>query len=154
VDQHVRDAVGQRWGSALALTGAVLIVDLATKGWAVAQLSSAQARPSTGIVRLHSVLNQGAAFGIGSSRPRLVLVMAFSATVLCLGWLLMTRSAAERLAVATVLGGALGNLVDRAADSTVTDWVQVAGYPFTFNLADLALRVGGLVAVALRLRGS
>ena len=77
-----------------------------------------------------------------------MLALTLVATVLVGWWLRAARSRLERMALAVVMGGALGNIVDRLADGAVTDWIHVAWYPATFNLADLAIRAGVLVAVA------
>jgi signal peptidase II len=64
------------------------------------------------------------------------------------------RSRSAALLLAVVLGGALGNLADRLFRSpglgrgAVVDWIHVAGYPATFNLADVAIRVGAVGAAA------
>jgi signal peptidase II len=57
------------------------------------------------------------------------------------------------LLLAAVLGGALGNLADRLfrapglGGGAVIDWIHVQGYPATFNIADVAIRAGAVVAV-------
>ncbi|HEX5334038.1 MAG TPA: signal peptidase II [Cellulomonas sp.] len=66
------------------------------------------------------------------------------------GWLRAARGPVERDAVAVLLGGAVGNLLDRVVNGAVTDWVHVGWYPATFVLADVAIRSGVLVAVAAR----
>lgn len=53
-----------------------------------------------------------------------------------------------------IAGGALGNLADRLFRSpgpgrgAVIDWIHIAGYPTTFNVADIAIRAGAVGAVA------
>lgn len=80
--------------------------------------------------------------------------MASSAAVIAVVAVLLarTRSRLAALFLAAVLGGALGNLADRlfrspgAGRGAVVDWIHVAGYPATFNLADVAIRVGAIGA--------
>jgi signal peptidase II len=79
-----------------------------------------------------------------------VLWLAVVATAVVVWWLRAARGPVERIAVAVLLGGAVGNLLDRVVNGAVTDWVRVAWYPATFNLADVAIRSGVLVAVAVR----
>jgi signal peptidase II len=63
-------------------------------------------------------------------------------------WLVRTRRPGVALCLAVVAGGAAGNLADRLLRSpgpgrgAVADWIHVAGYPATFNLADVAIRAG------------
>jgi signal peptidase II len=53
-----------------------------------------------------------------------------------------------------VAGGAAGNLADRLLRSpgfgrgAVVDWIHLAGYPATFNVADVAIRLGAIGALA------
>jgi signal peptidase II len=80
-------------------------------------------------------------------------------TVHCVvSWLLArTRSRAVALFLAAVVGGAAGNLADRLLRSPgfgrggVVDWIHLAGYPATFNVADVAIRLGAIGALAAAL---
>ena len=139
-----------RWFGAVCVAGAVLAADLVSKQWAATHLRSAV--PSGGLVRLQLVVNRGASFGVGAGRPGLVLVSSLVATGGCLWWLVVVRGRTEQLAVAAVVGGALGNLVDRLVHGAVTDWIHLSVYPATFNIADIALRTGLVTALALGLR--
>ncbi|MBW3571758.1 MAG: signal peptidase II [Gemmatimonadetes bacterium] len=49
---------------------------------------------------------------------------------------------------ALVLGGALGNLGDRVLDGGVTDFIYVHFFPYIFNVADIAISIGGVLLVA------
>lgn len=54
-----------------------------------------------------------------------------------------------------LLGGALGNALDRLGPGGVVDWMRVAGYPATFNLADVAVRLSDVaLATSLLLPGA
>lgn len=134
---------------AIAVAGATLAADLVSKAWALRQVSSESAA-SAAIVQLRHVANSGAAFGLGAQHPLVVLFVAAVATIAVLWWLTMADSAGERLAVAVVLGGALGNLIDRLANGAVTDWIGISWYPATFNLADVGIRGGLVVALVVR----
>ena len=102
-------------------------------------------------MRLRRVSNQGASFGLGAQHPLVVTALAVLGTAGVAWWLTRTMTAGERIAVGVVLGGALGNLLDRVVQGAVTDWMQVPWYPATFNLADLCIRGGTIAALALRL---
>lgn len=101
---------------------------------------------------MHRISNAGASFGWGAGHRQLVVVFAVAATVAVGWWLTRASGAGERMAVAAVLGGAAANLLDRLMHGSVTDWAQLRWYPATFNLADVCIRVGLVVAVALRWR--
>lgn len=126
---------------------AVLGADATTKAWALRQVPGTTIGPAGG-AHVRHVTNVGASFGVGSGHPVVVLGLTLAATVLVGWWLGIARSSLERMALAAVMGGALGNGVDRIAHGAVTDWIHVPWYPPTFTLADVAIRAGALVAVA------
>jgi len=142
---------GARWWSWCAAAG-VLAADLGSKAWASQYVSEGAGSGAIGgFVRLRRVSNQGASFGLGAQHPLVVTALAVLGTAGVAWWLTRTMTAGERIAVGVVLGGALGNLLDRVVQGAVTDWMQVAWYPATFNLADLCIRGGIIAALALRL---
>ena len=117
-----------------------------------------------GVVSVRLVRNTGASFGVGAGHP--LLITATSVAVIAIVAVLLSRtsSRAAALCLASVLGGALGNLADRLfrapglGRGAVVDWIHVSFYPATFNLADLAIRIGAIAAVLamldIRLRGA
>jgi signal peptidase II len=141
-----------RWLPPLSVAAAVVVADLATKAWATQYVVSLSAPPMrTALVQVRRVYNRGVAFGLGANHPGLVGVVGVVAIAALLRWMRSARSLCERLAVAVVLGGAVGNLVERLARGSVTDWLHVWPYPATFNLADVAVRSGVLAAVLVRM---
>ena len=127
----------------------VLILDQLTKAWVRSSMSLNETIPVLGdVVRLTYIHNEGAAFGlsIGEYSSQVFLVLAAIASVLVL-YLLLTAPRAERMqriALALILGGALGNIVDRIRWSMVVDFIQVgvAGHFWPiFNVADSAVTV-------------
>src|SRR5580700_6861188 len=99
--------------------------------------------------------NPGLAFGVFADSPsaRLTTLLSISTLVVCvlLTWLLLSGRAGggtSRAGVALILGGALGNLFDRALYSTVTDFLyfRISNYSWpAFNLADAAITVGAIL---------
>lgn len=138
---------GTRPAAAAAM--AVLLVDGLSKTWALHQ-PSPDPVTTPGFVQLHRVTNRGASLGLGSQHPRVVVLLAVAATLAVGGWLITTTSVGERVSVAVLLGGAVGNLVDRLADGAVTDWLHLVWYPPTFNVADVAIRGGAVAALIMR----
>jgi signal peptidase II len=132
-----------------------LVTDAVTKAWALSALRDGhQIAVPGGIVRLQLVANHGAAFGIGSGYEPVVAVASL-ALIIALGiWAVRATTAAERLGAWLAVGGGLGNLIDRlvrppgALHGAVVDWIHVSFYSPTFNLADVWLRGGLLIAVA------
>jgi signal peptidase II len=100
------------------------------------------ARPSAnsggGLVSVRLVRNTGASFGLGAGHPIVVVLVAVAVIALVAVLLARTRSRAAALCLAAVPGLGRG---------AVVDWIHVAFYPATFNLADLAIRVGVVGAV-------
>jgi signal peptidase II len=138
-----------RW-AACAVGVIVLAGDQVSKSLVLA------ARPSSdsgGLVSVRLVRNTGASFGVGAGHPIVVVLVAVAVIAIVAVLLARTRSRAAALCLAAVLGGALGNLADRLfrapglGRGAVVDWIHVAFYPATFNLADLAIRVGVVGAV-------
>lgn len=100
--------------------------------------------------------NPGVAFGLASSAPAWLVVLItglITVGLVLLGWRLSRRSAWAGVAVGVVTGGALGNLLDRASDGVVTDYLHSGWWP-TFNLADVAIVTGAALLVLLELRSS
>lgn len=92
--------------------------------------------------------NDGIAFGIASGAGPLVILFALIALV-ALGWFVASAPPGWPTAVAAglILGGALGNLVDRLTRGDVVDFVSLPAWP-AFNLADVSITVG-VVALAV-----
>lgn len=139
-----------RW---LALAAVVLVVDQLTKAWIRAAFVPGEVLPVTGFFSLVLTFNTGAAFSFlanaGGWQRWFFALVALIATGVIL-WLL--RRGGSRLYCAgltLVLGGAVGNLVDRLWLGKVVDFLlfHYAGwfYP-AFNAADSAITVGaGLI---------
>ena len=117
-----------------------------------------------GAVSVRLVRNTGASFGLGAGHPLVVVLTTVAVIAVVAVLLARTRSRFAALCLAAVLGGALGNLADRLfrapglGRGAVVDWIHVSFYPATFNLADLAIRIGAIGAVVamldIRVRGA
>jgi signal peptidase II len=144
-----------RWLVTAGTAAIVLAADQITKSLVLALDPASSGRTPTGLLAVHLVRNPGAGFGIGSGHPLAITLVALALTIGVGTAARRSRSRAAELCWAVVLGGAAGNLADRIFRSpglgrgAVVDWVHVAGYPATFNLADLAIRLGVIAAVAV-----
>lgn len=86
--------------------------------------------------------NDGIAFGGLGGLPTGVVVGIVLVALAGLGYFLAREATrAPMTACALVLGGALGNLIDRTRDGAVTDFIDIGAWP-SFNLADGAITVG------------
>ena len=152
-----------RW-FALAIAAAVILIDRLTKLWITAHIQSGHAIviiPK--VFRLTHVLNTGAAFSMfeGSTTPALVrnLLVGFSvvavAVVLVLIWKMGRGVTLTSVALALILGGAIGNLYDRVRFAYVVDFLEVHIVHYhwpDFNVADSAIVVGACLLLLEMLR--
>ena len=128
----------------------VLGLDQLTKMWVRSTMTLNETIPVVGdMVRLTYIHNEGAAFGlsIGSYSSQVFLILAAVASALVLYLLLSTprEERMQRVALALILGGALGNIIDRVRWSMVVDFIQVgiAGHFWPiFNIADSTVTIG------------
>lgn len=151
--EHVRIAVkAVLWSAVVAVPG--VAADVASKAWALSRLSDGRdITVAGGLIRLQLVINHGASFGLGAGYEPLLAVVAFIGMALLGTWAVRASSRAERLGAALAAAGAAGNLIDRLIRAPamlhggVVDWLHVSFYGPTFNLADVWLRGGLLIAL-------
>lgn len=109
-------------------------------------------------VQWHFIKNSGVAFSLGENSTLLATLVAACITVFVLVIAVRSRQRAWSFAAGLVLGGAVGNLVDRlfrepgAGRGHVVDFIGVGTFP-RFNVADSAVCIGVALAVLLLLRG-
>jgi len=150
---------GSKW-KLLWVSLAVLAADIATKVAIVRMLPEYSSRSVIpGFLNLTHVQNRGVAFGLfnalGSIGPPVLVAAGLVALVVVVVYFKQTASKDRLLlwALTLILGGALGNLLDRIATGSVTDFVDVyyGSYHWhTFNVADSAISVGiGLMLLDL-----
>jgi signal peptidase II len=132
----------------VGIAGAVLALDYWTKQWATRTLAGAAPVEVIGeFVRFTYVRNSGVAFGLGAGLPFPYYVFSIAAVLAILVLFIRGRvhGLGRRLALALILGGALGNLVDRLSTGLVVDFIDVGWgrwhWP-VFNIADSAVSVG------------
>ena len=123
----------------------VAAADLAVKAAASRILPARGTVDLPGPVDLRLLFNPGAAFGLGAALPAEAVVTVTGLVVVgvaILAWRMApTLGRAGRAGMALVLGGAAGNVTDRAFDEVVTDYLHTGWWP-TFNLADVAIVTG------------
>jgi signal peptidase II len=137
----------------------VLALDIATKHLAVDRLSDrGPVEVVDGVLHLELVRNSGAAFGFASGLTVVLSVVAVTVVVVILRAARALRSAWWAVALGLVLGGAVGNLLDRIFRNPglfrgrVVDFLALPHWP-VFNLADSSIISGGALMVLLSLRG-
>ena len=149
---------------ALVIAVAVFVIDQLVKYWVTGPLGIAQVGDYSEIVSffdLRFVPNIGISLGLlaADSEPmRWGLVAMTGAIALgVLYWMTRERNRADLTALALVLGGALGNIVDRVRFGYVVDFADLHFGDFrpflVFNVADAAITIGVLVLLARALLG-
>jgi signal peptidase II len=138
-----------------AVAGLAVAADALTKAWALSRLSGGRdIAAAGGLIRLRLVINHGAAFGLGARYEPLLSVIAFVAVILLGTWALRASGRVEGAGAALAAAGAAANLIDRLTrppgflHGGVVDWLHLSFYGPTFNLADVWLRGGLLIALA------
>ena len=140
----------------LALSLVVIILDQLSKYVANAQLVYAEPLPVLPSFNLTLLYNRGAAFSFlsdaGGWQRWFFVTISFLAAILLTVWLRKLKSEqwALALALSLVIGGAVGNLVDRLWLGYVIDFIQIYYKSFywpAFNVADSAITVGAVLLV-------
>jgi len=144
----------RRWGIPLLLAAVVFLLDRVAKLWVVHNLSTKTTLVLSKFLNLTQVRNPGGAFGmyVGSRSGTVFLVASLVALLVIFQLLkkLPLENTLSRVGLGLVLGGGVGNLVDRLIYHRVIDFIDLhlGSYHWpAFNIADSAIVVG--VALAL-----
>ena len=155
------------------LIPAVIVgIDQLSKAWAIAKFKQPQnicaINPFPNleievspVFDLALVCNQGVSFGIFREHADIgrYLLSAF-AIIMCLvlwAWLRKEKSKMVSLAIGLIIGGAIGNVIDRILYGAVTDFLNFSdiGFKWVFNVADASINVGVaclLLSLVLQMR--
>ena len=144
----------------LATVVVVFVADALAKTAIVAALAPGEAREIVpGWLVIAHVRNTGVAYGLLSGQGWLLVPISLAATIV-VPWVLWragfwrAQPVVAGLAGGLILGGALGNLVERLQYGSVTDFIQVPPIPLfqVFNLADASICVGAALLLLLSYR--
>ena len=136
-------------GAVIAL--AVIVVDQIVKIGVLSDFdrSDVDPRPLAPFLDLTLRLNRGISFSLfardSASGEIALLVLTLAATGLLAWWLFRSRSALPAAGLGLIIGGALGNAIDRLAHGAVIDYLDLHAFGrhfFVFNVADAAINVG------------
>jgi signal peptidase II len=139
------------WLALIAIALAALVADQVTKQIVVSTLERGESFHVLGPLSIHHVHNSGIAFGIFSTWAGPVTLLTAVAILWMVGY--FARSGARHpvlpIALGFLIGGSLGNLVDRVRLGHVTDFLDLTYWP-AFNLADTFIVSGvGILVAAL-----
>ena len=144
------DRVRRRGAAILFGTAAVVLtLDRLTKLWAERTLADAPIEVIRGVLTLRYTTNSGGAFSLGESAPWLFAAATITVSVAIVVTAFRHRDPFVAAALGLVLGGALGNLTDRALrgpglSGRVIDFVDLHIWP-VFNVADAAIVCGAVL---------
>lgn len=143
----------------LAVAGGIVVLDQLTKAWAVARLKG---QPSIEVLGTWLQFtygeNTGAAFGIGTGFTWIFTAIAVIVVVVIIRTARRLGSVWWAVALGGLLGGALGNLIDRLTrdpgpgQGYVVDFIALPNFPI-FNVADMAITCSAVLMILLTLRG-
>ncbi len=141
-----------------------LALDILSKALVVANLEGhAPVRILAGAIYLDETRNSGAAFSVGTGATVVLTIVALAVVAVILRTASRMRSVGWAVALGLILGGAVGNIVDRlfrapgVGRGHVVDWISLFGpdgahWPI-FNLADSAIVCGAVLAAIIALLG-
>lgn len=157
----VRAKVSVRALIALAVVAlAVYALDQVTKLLIVSTMTEGELIRVFGtVLQFHFVKNPGAAFSIASGSTWIFSIAASAVTIFIIGFARRIRSIGWAVLFGMLLGGTAGNLTDRLFREPgfgvghVVDFIQVAGFPAIFNVADSFIVASMGLFVILTIRG-
>ena len=144
-----------RFAFGIALLGFILLTDQVSKWWIVDVVRLHERPPIeiTSFFYLTFVQNHGVSFGLlradsGFQVWGLTIMAAIIAGVF-LWWMRSSERALTTAALALVVGGALGNMIDRVRFGGVVDFLDFSGlmFPWVFNIADASITIGAALLV-------
>ncbi len=134
----------------LCVAGVIVVADQITKWWILAEfLDNPRVVPVTDFFNLVLVWNRGVSFGLfASSAQWMPYILAGLAIVISVFLVMWLRTAENRVLAAGlgfVLGGAIGNVIDRFVHRAVVDFLDFHAFGYhwpAFNIADSSIFVG------------
>ena len=138
-----------RWAALIAL--AVVLVDQIAKAGVLAHFGSSGVDPSPlgPFLDLTLQMNRGISFSLfardSASAQVALLALTLAVVGLLTWWLFRSRSALPAAGLGLIIGGALGNAIDRVAHGAVVDYLDLHAFGrhfFVFNVADAAINIG------------
>lgn len=150
------------WGwRAFALAAAVIVLDQASKYWilSVLRLPEYASREVVWPLQFTRIWNQGVSFGLMQANHDIVrwglVVFSLAVAVLLAFWARSQTRLLPALGLGLVIGGAIGNAIDRARFGAVVDFIDVQRlgfFPWIFNVADSGITIGVILILLDSLR--
>jgi signal peptidase II len=156
----IRQTIDPSVARAFLAAAAVLLTDIASKAAVVAALPYGSSEPWLPVLNIVHWRNEGAAFSFlhdaGGWQRLFFSAVAVAASIVFVVLIRRPQTGRpQRLAFGLLLGGALGNLLDRLARGAVVDWIDVRWQSFywpAFNVADIGITLGAVLILVCELR--
>ena len=150
--QKVDHPRGKRRNVAFLLASSLIVAaDQLSKTWIRSNLAVGESVAETEFFQITHVCNTGAVFGLFQGRSFALTVAAVAVIVLLLVYVVFISrrlpfmdNTVSKTALGLILGGAIGNLIDRLRSGCVTDFIDFGFWP-AFNVADSAVTVGVII---------
>jgi len=150
--QKANSLQGKWWYIIFSLTALLIVVaDQLSKLWIRSNLGIGESLFEVGFFRVTHVHNTGASFGLFQGQTFILTIIASVGVAALLLYALffhrkcpIVDNRLGKVALGLLLGGAVGNLVDRIYIGHVTDFIDFNVWP-TFNIADSAIVVGSIL---------
>ena len=151
------DTIANRWKRGIPFfltTSLVLTVDQITKLLVRSNMSLYQSIPPEGFFRLTYITNTGGVFGFFANQTFLIILTALAGAgaVLLFYRYPLSQSRLVKVGLGLLLGGAIGNLIDRIWLGGVVDFIDLGAWPI-FNVADSAIVIGAFIIILSLLLG-
>ena len=141
------------WARAALVAALTLAADQATKAIVRDDIAEGQRKDLIGFLDLVHVRNDGVAFGaLAGGGPVVAIVVAGALAALLTYFAFNARRPLAWLPTGLLVGGAVGNIMDRIRLGAVTDFLKLPSWP-AFNIADAAITVGMVLLVVVVERG-
>lgn len=140
-----------------ALVAFIVTVDQLSKHWALNRLSGGRTIDLIGSLRFNLAFNKGMAFSRGTGLGPVIGALAFIIVIVIVLWMRRSARGLPALAAGLIVGGAVGNLVDRLfrgdawLRGAVVDFIDLQWFP-VFNVADSSITIGAILMVLASLR--
>ena len=150
-----REATRRLW----ILIASIVVADQLTKHWALNRLSGDRTIDLVGSLRFNLGFNKGMAFSQATGAGPIIGALGFVIVIVMVLWLRRSATGAAAVAAGMIVGGAIGNLIDRLfrgdawLRGAVVDFIDLQWFPI-FNIADSAISLGAMLMIVASFRKS
>jgi signal peptidase II len=135
----------------------IVVIDQLTKHWALNRLSGGRTIDLVGSLRFNLAFNKGMAFSQATGAGPIIGALAFVIVIVVVLWIRRSATGLAAFAAGMIVGGAIGNLIDRLFRNegwlrgAVVDFVDLQWFPI-FNVADSCITIGAMLMIVASFR--